>query len=72
MYAGELELLLSCVISDAFFGVQSDTYFVTENAGSVRLCAQLMDGCLQREVVIDYATLDATAESTSLEACLAL
>ena len=64
MYAGELELLLSCVFSDAFFGVQFDTYFVAEDAGSVRLCAQLMDGCLQREVVIDYATLDATAEST--------
>ena len=48
---------------DALFGVQYDTYFVAENDGPVTLCAELLEGCLEREVIVEYATFDGTAQS---------
>ena len=38
-------------------------YFVDENDGPVTVCAELQKGCLQREVILEYATFDGTAES---------
>ena len=60
--------------SDALFGVQNDTFFVSEDAGPAVLCVVLLDGCLERDVVIDYSTLDATAESMTftLSVCVSL
>ena len=34
-----------------------------ENAGFVRVCVELFDGCLQRDVYIEIKKLDATAMS---------
>ena len=34
-----------------------------ENAGFVRVCVELFDGCLQRNVYIEIKKLDATAMS---------
>ena len=48
---------------DALFGVQYDSYFVTENDGSVTLCAELLEGCLERKVTVKYETFDGTAKS---------
>ena len=49
--------------SDATFGVESVVYYVYENDGSVELCAELLSGCLEREIVLQYSTFDATAQS---------
>ena len=48
---------------DALFSVQNYTYTVAENDGPVTVCAELVDGCLQREIIIEYATFDGTAQS---------
>ena len=48
---------------DALFGIEYDTYFVAENYGPVTLCAELLEGYLEREVIIEYTTLDGTAQS---------
>ena len=53
-------------VSDATFSVQSDVYYVDEDAGSVRVCAELIDGCLQRAIFLDYKTFDGTAISMCL------
>ena len=50
-------------VSDATFGIQQEVYYVEENAGFVRVCAELFDGCLQRDVYIECKKLDATAMS---------
>lgn len=44
-------------------GVQSQIYNVDENEGNVTLCIEIVDGCLERDVLINYATFDATALS---------
>ena len=49
-------------VSDALFNVESDTYFVDEDGGPATLCVVLADGCLERDVIIDFATFEATAE----------
>jgi hypothetical protein len=46
----------------ALFNVESDTYFVDEDDGPATLCVVLTDGCLERDVIIDFATIEATAE----------
>jgi hypothetical protein len=45
----------------ALFGLQQEVYYVEENAGFVRVCVELFDGCLQRDVYIEIKKLDATA-----------
>ena len=52
------------VVSDALFNVENATYYVEENDGPVYPCVVLADGCLERDVVVDYATFDAKALST--------
>ena len=49
--------------SDTIFGVKEEVYYVEENAGYVRVCVQLVDGCLQRNVYIECKKLGATAKS---------
>ena len=51
-------------MTDVKIGVQFTHYAVEEDDGSVSLCAQIVEGCLERYVVIKYATFDATAQST--------
>ena len=49
--------------ADVTFAPQLDVYTVTEGAPPLPLCAEIVDGCLEREVEIEYATVDATAQS---------
>ena len=56
--------LLIRITVDATFSVQDTTYSVSEGDETVKLCAVLVDGCLQREVEIEYLTFDGTALST--------
>ena len=49
--------------TDAEFGVENDVYYVEENAGFVTVCAELLEGCLERDVVVDCKTVDGTANS---------
>ena len=48
---------------DALFSVQNYTYTIAENDGPVTVCAELVEGCLQREVIIECSTFDGTAQS---------
>ena len=43
--------------------MENVAYYVEENAGSIRLCAELIEGCLERDAVINFATFDGTAQS---------
>ena len=52
-------------VSDATFNV-NETYFVEEDNGPATLCVLLADGCLERDVVVQYSTFDATALSMLL------
>ena len=51
-------------MTDVKIGIQFTHYAVEEDDGSVSLCAQIVEGCLERYVVIEYSTFDATAQST--------
>ena len=51
-------------MTDVKIGVQLTEYAVAENGGNIRLCVQIFEGCLERYVVIEYATFDATAQGT--------
>ena len=51
-------------MTDVKIGVQLTEYAVAENGGNISLCVQIFEGCLERDVVIEYATFDATAQST--------
>ena len=53
-------------VSDATFNVKNETYFVEEDNGPATLCVVLADGCLERDVEIEYSTFDATALSMLL------
>ena len=50
-------------LPDALFKIQQNSNDVAENNRSIPLCVELVNGCLQRRVHIDYETLDATALS---------
>ena len=52
------------VFSDALFGFQEEVYYVGENAGFVRVCIELFDGCLERDVYVECKKFGATADST--------
>ena len=58
-----LPILFVFSFLDALFGVQYDSYFVAENNGSVTLCAELLEGCLERKAIVEYETFDGTAKS---------
>ena len=51
-------------MTDVKIDVQLTEYAVAENGGDISLCVQIFEGCLERDVVIEYATFDATAQST--------
>ena len=51
-------------MTDVKIGVQFTHYAVEEDDGSVSLCAQIVEGCLERYAVVEYAMFDATAQST--------
>ena len=51
-------------MTDVKIDVQLTEYAVAENDGNISLCVQIFEGCLERDVVIEYATFDATAQST--------
>ena len=49
-------------IIDVEVGVIYTTYNVYENDGIVNVCAMIFEGCLQRDILIQYNTYDGTAE----------
>ena len=61
--AFELNHFSSNPAVDAIFGVEMNPYSVDENAGLVTLCALLEDGCLERELSVQYGLFDKTAQS---------
>lgn len=58
-------LLRLCVslYEDVKIGVQSDSYYVDEFSGTVRVCAAIFEGCLERDIEVEYGTVDGHAKS---------
>ena len=57
--------IISLVIV-ALFSVEWDRVYLVETNESLTLCVELVDGCLQRAVEIDYVTFDGTAQSKAV------
>ena len=49
-------------ISDVKIGLQSSVYTAQESSGSIPICAEIIRGCLGREVSVQYSTQDGTAK----------
>lgn len=47
-------------------GLQYHNYYVGEYDGTVTVCAEIFEGCLERDLHVGFATIDATALSTYL------
>ena len=45
-------------------GLQQTTYTISEDDGTVTICAHVATGELEREVVVNLTTIDNTATST--------
>ena len=50
----------------ALFSVERDRVYLVETNESLTLCVELVDGCLQRLVQIDFITFDGTADSKAV------
>ena len=45
-------------------GLQQTTYTISEDDGTLTICAQITIGELEREVVVNFTIMDNTATST--------
>ena len=63
----EISCSIIILFSDATFSVESIVYYVYENDGPIEICAELVTGCLEREIVLQYSTFDATAQSMYIQ-----
>ena len=59
----------SSFFSDVKIGVQDPDYYVYEYE-NVRVCGAILEGCLERDLKVEYGTIDATALSMYLHICV--
>lgn len=50
--------------TDIIIRLQNSTYTVQEEDESIIICADIVDGCLEQDVWVQYSTCDGTAEGT--------
>ena len=56
-------MIMGSLCSDVKIGVQYHNYYVDEYDGNFTVCAAIFQGCLERELEVEYGTIDATALS---------
>lgn len=51
-------------------GLEREDYRVSEGAGSVEVCAGVLQGALDRELILELSTSDKTAQSKYIQLLL--
>ena len=56
--------LFSSLLKDVKIGLRNSSYNVEEGDRTISICADIIDGCLGRDVWVQYSTFDGSAEGT--------
>ena len=57
-------LMIHSLSTAVEIGLQQTTYTISEDDGTLTICAQITTGELERQVVVNFTTIDNTATST--------